>query len=100
MYAVIRIFTSMRSVEEAAQRAKGGVGPLLLSAPGFAGYYVLDGGNGVGASVTLFQTEEAARAASQKALTWLRQNIADLYEGEPEVLSGPVLACVLPPPTS
>ena len=96
MFAVIRVFTNMHSIEVAARRAKGGVGPILQKAPGFSGYYVVDGGNGIGASVSLFETQEAATAASAEALSWLRQNIADLYEGEPEVIAGEVLAVVKP----
>jgi len=48
MYVVIRKFSAMRSVPEAARRAESGIGQILKQSPGFVAYYVFDGGNGVG----------------------------------------------------
>jgi len=96
MYLVIRKFNHMRSVTEAARRAESGIGQILLQSPGFQGYYVFDGGNGIGGSVSLFDTREAALAANEKALTWIRASLADVIQGEPEVTSGEVLASVTP----
>src|SRR5215208_640685 len=47
MYAVIRKFTRMRSVPQAARRAESGIGQMLKQCPGFRGYYILDAGGGV-----------------------------------------------------
>lgn len=91
MYVVIRKFNNMRSVDEAARRAEVGLGPILKQTPGFKAYYVFDGGNGVGGSVTLFESRESAMVVSQSSLLWLKENLADLYEGEPELTSGEVL---------
>jgi hypothetical protein len=44
----------MRSLDEAGRRAAEGVGSILKQTPGFMAYYVFEGGNGVGASVSLF----------------------------------------------
>ena len=96
MYVVIRKFTQMRSVSEAARRAETGIGQLLKRAPGFRGYYVFDAGNGVGGSVTLFESQEEALAANEKALAWIRASMSDLIDGEPEITAGEVLAIVTP----
>jgi hypothetical protein len=64
MYVVIRKFTKMRSVAQAARRAESGIGQILKQAPGFRGYYVFDGGNGVGCSITLFENRADALAAT------------------------------------
>src|SRR5262249_27977091 len=56
MYVVIRKFRNMRSVQEAARRAKAGLAPILKQTPGFKSYYIFDAGNGVGGSVTLFES--------------------------------------------
>jgi len=50
MYAVIRRFTRMRSVPQAARRVETGIGQLLKQCPGFRGYYILAAGGGIGAS--------------------------------------------------
>jgi hypothetical protein len=96
MYLVIRKFSGMRTVAEAARRAESGIGMLMKESPGFLGYYIFDAGNGIAGSVTLFDTEQAAKDANEKALNWVRASLIDLIDGEPEVLAGEVLAVVLP----
>jgi hypothetical protein len=44
MYIVIRKYTKVRSVADAARRAKSGIGQILRKSHGFKSYYVLDGG--------------------------------------------------------
>jgi hypothetical protein len=94
MYVVIRKFNRMRSVAEAARRAESGIGELLKLSPGFQGYYVFDAGDGVGGSVTLFESKETAVAANEKALTWIRRSLMDVIDGEPEITMGEVLVTV------
>jgi hypothetical protein len=94
MYLVIRKFTHMRSVAEAARRAESGLGQLLKQSAGFQGYYVFDAGVGVGGSVTMFDSKEAAVAANEKALAWIRGSLVDVINGEPEITMGEVLAVV------
>jgi hypothetical protein len=95
MYAVIRKFNQMRSVDEAGRRAAEGLGPMLKKSKGFIAYYVVRFGDQAGGSITLFDTQEAARDAHSKALAWIKTNLADLSEGEPEVMAGEVLASVI-----
>ena len=96
MYLSIRRFAHMRSVSEAARRAESGIGPMLKQEPGFRGYYVFEGGNGVGGSVTLFESRDEALAANDKALAWIKASLSDLLDGEPEITAGEVLAIVGP----
>ena len=96
MYVVIRKFTHMRSVAQAARRAESGIGQILKQALGFLGYYVFDGGNGVGCSITLFENRDAALTANEKALAWIRASLADLINGEPEITAGDVLVALTP----
>ncbi len=94
MYLVIRKFNHVSSVAEAARRAESGIGQVLKRSPGFQGYYVFDAGDGVGGSVTLFESREAAVAANEKALAWIRASLIDVVSGEPEITMGEVLAIV------
>jgi hypothetical protein len=94
MYMVIRKFNRMRSVAEAARRAESGLGQLLKRSPGFQGYYVFDAGDGVGGSVTLFESQEAAVAANEQALAWIRGSLIDVITGEPEIIMGEVLVAI------
>jgi hypothetical protein len=94
MYVIIRKFNRLRSVAEAARRAESGIGQMLKRSSGFRGYYVFDAGDGVGGSVTFFETREEAVAANEKALAWVRASLADIMDGEPEVTFGAVVALV------
>jgi hypothetical protein len=96
MYLVIRKFSRMRTVREAARRAESGIGKLMKEASGFRAYYIFDAGDGVAGSVTLFDTRDAAEAANEKALTWIKGSLGDLIDGEPEIIAGEVLAAVTP----
>jgi hypothetical protein len=96
MYVVIRKFRNMRSMPEAARRAESGIGQLLRHSPGFQGYHIFDCGNGVGGSVSLFDSRETALAANEKSLMWIRASLADLVQGEPDITAGEILATVKP----
>ena len=66
MYMFIRKYTKVRSVADAARRAKSGIGQILkrICKSGFRSYYVLDGGEGVGVAVMIFEDRETANAAN------------------------------------
>ena len=91
MYIFIRKFTKVRSVADAARRAKSGVGRILKESPGFRSYYVLDGGEGVGVAVMIFEDRESANAANDKVLEFVQASLLDLNLGDPEIIAGEVL---------
>jgi hypothetical protein len=95
MYAVVRKF-KMTSVDEAGRKAAKELGPMLKKNPGFRGYYVIKFGDDVGGSLTLFDTREASEDGHRKALGWIKANLADHMQGEPEVWTGEVVASVMP----
>jgi hypothetical protein len=68
--------------EELADQIKG--------IDGFVGYYVIDGGDGQAASVTVGETAEAVAESTRLATTWVRESAGDLVEGEPKITSGEV----------
>lgn len=71
MYIVIRKYTRVRSVADAARRAKSGVGQILKQSHGFRSYYVLDGGDGVGVAVMIFEDRESANAANARIMEFI-----------------------------
>jgi hypothetical protein len=91
MYMVIRKYTKVRSVADAARRAKSGVGQMLRDSHGFVSYYVLDGGAGVGVAVMIFEDRESAMAANDKVLEFVQASLHDLDLGDPEIIAGEVL---------
>jgi len=91
MYMVIRKYTRVRSVADAARRAKSGIGQILKECHGFRSYYVLDGGGGVGVAVMIFEDRQSANAASNKIMEFVRASLHDLNLGDPEIITGEVL---------
>ncbi|BAC52066.1 blr6801 [Bradyrhizobium diazoefficiens USDA 110] len=91
MYILIRKYTKVRSVADAARRAKSGVGQILRESRGFKSYYVLDGGEGVGVAVMIFEDRECANAANDKVMEFVQASMHDLDLGDPEIIAGEVL---------
>ena len=91
MYIFIRKYTKVRSVADAARRAKSGVGQILRDSRGFKSYYVLDGGGGVGVAVMIFEDRESANAANDKVMEFVQASLHDLDLGDPEIIAGEVL---------
>ncbi|MDA9510391.1 hypothetical protein XI09_38235 [Bradyrhizobium sp. CCBAU 11386] len=91
MYIFIRKYTKVRSVADAARRAKSGVGQILRESRGFRSYYVLDGGEGVGVAVMIFEDRECANAANDKVMEFVQASLHDLDLGDPEIIAGEVL---------
>ena len=91
MYIVIRKYTKVRSVADAARRAKSGIGEILRQSRGFRSYYVLDGGEGVGVAVMIFEDRESANEANNKVLGFVQASLHDLHLGDPTIIAGEVL---------
>lgn len=94
MYMVIRKYNKVRSVADAARRAKSGVGQILKGSHGFRSYYVVDGGEGVGIAVIIFKDRESADTANGKVLEFVQASLHDLDLGEPEIIAGDVLVTI------
>ena len=72
--------------------AEGGFVPLISETPGFEAYYLVDAGNGVVVSLSLFRERARAEESTRGAAEWVSRNLADLVQGPPEVLTGEVIA--------
>ncbi|WP_179880010.1 hypothetical protein [Bradyrhizobium ottawaense] len=91
MYMAIRKYTNVRSVTDAARRAKSGIGQILSESYGFKSYYVLDGGGGACVVVMAFEDHESAIAANKKILEFVQASLHDLHLGDSETIAGDVL---------
>ena len=89
MYASVRRY-KVSSVDEAMQRVNEGFVPLISKGPGFIAYYALDAGDGVVASISLFETQAGAEESNRMAANWVKENIAPLISGPAEITAGEV----------
>jgi len=91
MYASIRRYkSSPGGAAELARRVNQGFVPIISKAPGFVAYYVVDAGNDVVASVSVFQDQAGAEESNRMAADWVKDNIAALVTGAPEITAGAV----------
>ena len=65
--------------------------PLMRELEGFQGYYLLNGGQDVLITISMFDSADAALASNAKAADWVRHNVLELARGMPEVMVGDVL---------
>ena len=95
MYATMRKYRGMRSVAEIAKRAEKDFAPMLKKLSGFQGYYLMDCGDGVVVTISVFDTRESALASNEKAAAFVKSNLADLVgDAKPEISAGEVRVSV------
>ena len=67
--------------------------PKLSKLPGFAGYYLIEAGDGVFSSLGLFETPEQGKESSNVVATWIRdEKLETLIPNAPKITSGKVVA--------
>lgn len=88
MYTVIRRYQDVQNGDEVARRAVEEFGPTLRDHPGFQGYWVVNAGQGVLATITVYETADAAEASTAAAATWVQENIPNLLPSPPRVTAG------------
>ena len=89
MYAAIRTY-KVSDAAEVSRRVEEGFVPLVRDGDGFVAYGLVDGGDGTIATVSVFEDQAGAEASTEKAADWVRDNLAELVEGAPQVVSGEV----------
>lgn len=91
MYASIRKYkTQSGASAELARRVNQGFVSIVSQAPGFVAYYVVDAGNDVVASVSVFQDQAGAEQSNHMAAEWVKGNLVALVAGPPEITAGTV----------
>jgi hypothetical protein len=67
--------------------------PKLKELPGFGGYFLIEAGNGIFSSLTLFETPEQGKESTKFVATWIRDEKLDtMIPNEPKITSGKVVA--------
>jgi quinol monooxygenase YgiN len=94
MFAAVRVYEGVdpSGIQEIVRRAREGLIPLLRQAPGFVDYHLIEAGNGTWVAISLFQDRAGAEASTQTAASWTRDNLADLVQATPRVITGEVMA--------
>ena len=88
MYVSVRQYKT-NSAEELIRRMNKNLVPLIRKAPGFIGYHCISAGNGVWASISIFDTETNAEGSNRMTADWAKKN-ERLLLGPPDITAGEV----------
>jgi hypothetical protein len=89
MHASVRRYR-VRDIDSLVSKVESEFVDQIKEIDGFVGYYVIDGGDGTAVSVTVGEGANAVAESTQLAAAWVRESVADLVEGQPEVTVGEV----------
>ena len=95
MHATIRRYDGVDQARtaEVTRKVNESLVPKLSTLPGFAGYYLIEAGNGVFSSLGLFETPEQGKDSSNVVATWIRdEKLETAIPNEPRITSGEVVA--------
>lgn len=89
MYIAVRRYkVKAGSMDEIIRSVSEGFVPLISQASGFMAYYAVDAGNDIVFSVSIFQDQAGADESTSLAADYVKQNLAALVEGPPEITAG------------
>ncbi len=95
MHATIRRYEGVDAARtnELTGKVNETLVPKLRELPGFAGYYLIEAGNGVLSSLGLFQTADQADESTKVVSQWIRDEKFDTaIPNAPKITSGKVVA--------
>jgi hypothetical protein len=78
------------SVDELMRRVEEGFLPIVSEAPGFIAYYAVDAGEGVVASINIFEDQAGAEESDKRAADWVRADVASLLPNPPQTTAGEI----------
>jgi len=91
-FCVMRRYSNVDSshTEAITRLVRDGLLPMISTMAGFAGYVLLETGNGVLVSLSAFADQSSCEASNRSSLEWVKQNLADLLPSSPEVITGEI----------
>ena len=94
MHAILRRYEGVESSRtvELTRKVDEELIPKLKELPGFSGYYLIEAGNGVMTSISLFDTAEQADKSSRIASNWVRdEKLETALPNAPKITFGEVV---------
>jgi hypothetical protein len=92
MWGAVRRYEGITDPAEAGRLVDQSFVPLLEQVPGFVAYYWIDAGDGVMASLSVYENQAGADESVRVAHDWVRDNAATLIPNPPQVTEGDVVA--------
>jgi hypothetical protein len=92
MYVAVRRYEGVTDSQKVGQLAQEGFVPLISEMPGFVAYYLVDAGDGVTVSTSVFEHKDAEEQSTFLAGEFIAEHLAPLLPNPPQVTAGEVVA--------
>jgi hypothetical protein len=95
MHATVRRYEGVDTsrTDELTKKVNENLIPKLSKLPGFDGYFLIEAGNGVMTSVSLFDTSAHADESTRVAASWMRdEKLESALPNSPTITVGEVIA--------
>ena len=92
MYVAVRRYEGVTDTKKVARLAREGFLPIISEMPGFVAYYLVDAGDGVTVSTSVFEHKDAEEQSNFRAGQFVADNLAPLLPNPPQVTAGEVAA--------
>jgi hypothetical protein len=92
MYATVRRYEGVSDTREVARLVNEHFLPMIREIEGFVDYYVVDGGDGVMISTSIFESASGEEESNWRAGEFVGQHLTPLLPNMPHITAGEVVA--------
>ena len=92
MYVAVRRYEGVSDSQKVAQLVEEVYVPIISEMPGFAAYYLVDAGDSVMVSTSVFEHKDAEEQSSFRAGEFTAEHLLPLSPNPPQVTAGEVVA--------
>jgi hypothetical protein len=92
MYATVRRYEGVTDPSEVARLVNEGFLPIIREIEGFVDYYLVDGGDGVLISTSIFESASGEEESNWRAGEFVGQHLEPLLPNPPHITAGEVVA--------
>ena len=92
MYIAVRRYEGVTNPSEAGRIVDEGFVPIISEMPGFVAYYLVDAGDGVTVSTSIFEHKDAEEQSTYRAGKFVAEDLGLLSPNPPQVTAGELVA--------
>ena len=92
MYVAVRRYEGVTDSQKVAQVAREGFLPIISEMPGFVAYYLVDAGDGVTVSTSVFEHKDAEEQSTFRAGEFVQEHLLPLMPNPPQITAGELVA--------
>jgi hypothetical protein len=92
MYATVRHYEDVPDTSEVVRRINEFFVPMIREIEGFVDYHVIDAGDGVMVSISIFEDRSGEEESNWRAGEFVGEHLAPLINKPPHIMAGEVVA--------